>query len=126
MSHLRQIKKQTSALLASLGETSDEVAAALREAHVAGVPRSNRSCPIALYLNSVMGPDPRVRSVAVGQCSLLISVASPRDLRPAGRLFVQLPKPVRAFVAAFDNQQYPEVLRASPASQPLRHSPVPG
>jgi hypothetical protein len=114
VSYLRQIKNQTTALLADLGNTSDEVAESLREARVLGVPRSNRSCPVALYLSSVMGPDPRVRSVAIGHCSLLINVASPRDLRPAGRLLVQLPKPVRRFVAAFDNCEYPAIIRGAP------------
>jgi hypothetical protein len=57
-----------------------------------------------------MGADPRVRSVTVGHCSMVIALATP-DLRPAGRLLVQLPKPVRRFVSAFDALKYPDNIR---------------
>jgi hypothetical protein len=64
-----------------------------------------------------MGADPRVRSVNVGRCSLFIDTLAPPEFRPAGRLLVQLPKPVRQFVAAFDTQSYPEVTR-NPTARP--------
>jgi len=118
MSNLREIKKTTRGLLAALGDTPDEVAERLGGTGVKGVPRDNRSCAVALYLSAVMGPEPRVRSVAVGPCSLMITLVSPADARPAGRLWVQLPKPVRGFVAAFDAQEYPEITRDPPASRP--------
>ena len=55
--------------------------------------------------------------MAVGPCSLILTLVSPDDARPAGRLAVQLPKAVRAFVTGFDDQQYPEVIRLQvPAS----------
>jgi|ERR1700730_12900818 hypothetical protein len=112
MSHLRQIKKQTTGLLAALGGSPEEVAASLQAAGVQGVPKNNRSCALALYLAAVMGSEPRIRSVAVGHCSLLINLVGPQDRRPAGRLLVQLPKPVRQFVAAFDARRYPAITRA--------------
>jgi hypothetical protein len=89
------------------------------------VPRSNQSCAIALYLTALMGSDSGVRSVAIGPCSLVMEIISPPDGRPAGRLLVQLPKPVRRFVAAFDAQQYPTLTRqrgddARPAAPPDR------
>lgn len=111
MSTHRRLKKQASALLAELGHDPDEVAQSLHEAGVQGVPKSNRGCAVALYLGAVMGSDPCVRSVAVGHCTVLVNTAAPPDFRPAGWLFVQLPKPVRRFVAAFDDQEYPMITR---------------
>jgi hypothetical protein len=111
--HLRQLKRHAGGLLAGLGDSADDVAESLQEAGVLGIPANNRSCAVALYLSAVMGSDPHVRSVAVGQCSLVINLVRPGDLRPAGRLQVQLPKAVRRFVAAFDAHQYPTVVRTS-------------
>lgn len=111
MSTHRRLKKQASALLAELGHDPDEVAESLHGFGVQGVPKSNRGCAVALYLGALMGPDPCVRSVAVGHCMVLVNTAAPPDFRPAGWLFVQLPKPVRRFVAAFDDQQYPMITR---------------
>jgi len=118
MSQLRQIKKKTSGLLAELGDSPDEVAETLRATGVRGVPRDNRSCAVALYLSALVGSEPSIRSVTVGHCSLTINLVAPRDSRPAGRLQVQLPKPVRRFVAAFDARQYPTVTR-----EPLLEEP---
>jgi hypothetical protein len=115
MSDHRQLKKQTVALLSELGTGPDQVAQSLQAAGVHGVPRDSRSCAVALYLRASMGADPRIRSVRVGPCSLLIDVASTPELRPAGRLAVQLPKPVRQFVAAFDARRYPTIIRPKPA-----------
>ena len=115
MSEYRQLKRQVGDLLVGLGTTADEVASTLDAAGVRGTPRSNRSCPIALYLSAVMCADPRVRSVTVGHCSMVIALVAP-DLRPAGRLLVQLPKPVRHFVSAFDALRYPENVRAPSAT----------
>jgi len=113
MGDLRQIKKHALALLEGLGGNPDEVAESLRSAGVHGVPKSNSSCAIALYTAALMKTDPRIRSVAVGPCSLVITLVHPEDSRPGGRLAVQLPKPVRAFVAGFDAWRYPEVIRVA-------------
>jgi hypothetical protein len=110
MSEYRQLKRQVGDLLVGLGTNADEVASSLEATGVRGTPRSNRTCPIALYLSAVMGADPRVRSITVGHCSMVIALATP-DLRPAGRLLVQLPKPVRRFVSAFDALKYPDNVR---------------
>lgn len=111
MSHLRQLKKQTSSLLAELGTNADEVAASLARAGVQGLPKSNRFCAVAVYLTAVMGADPRIRSVAVGPCSLVVNLVRPKDSKPAGRLLVQLPKAARQFVSAFDAGAFPEIER---------------
>jgi hypothetical protein len=111
MGHQRQLKLQTRALLTGLGTGPDEVAESLLAAGVSGVPMDNRRCAVALYVSALMGGDPRVRSVNVGRCSLLLDTAAPPEFHPSGRLLVQLPKPVRQFVAAFDTRHYPEVIR---------------
>jgi hypothetical protein len=125
LSHLRQIKRTTRGLLAQLGESPDEVARTLLASGVHGVPRDNRSCAVALYLSALMGADPRIRSVTVGHCSLVITLVAPTDARPAGRLWVQLPKAVRGFVAEFDACHYPEVIREPLAvARPLTAIPA--
>lgn len=124
MGDLRQIKKRAGALLDGLGSNPDEVAATLHEAGVQGDPRSNTSCAIALYTAAVMKADPRIRSVAVGPCTLVLTLAKPDDARPGGRLIVQLPKAVRGFVAGFDAHDYPEVLRLRVAETGAQAGPV--
>jgi hypothetical protein len=118
MSDHRELKKQTRGLLSGLGTCPDEVAESLEAAGVHGIPKNNRSCAVALYLTALMGSDPRVRSVNVGHCSLLIDTAAPPEFRASGRLQVQLPKPVRQFVAAFDAQTYPTIMRQQPLDPP--------
>ncbi len=119
MGDLRQIRRRTHALLEGLGSNPGEVAESLHAAGVQGVPRSNSSCAIAVYTAALLKTDPRIRSVAVGPCSLVLTLVSPDDARPAGRLAVQLPKAVRGFVTGFDDQQYPEVIRLQvPVSGP--------
>jgi hypothetical protein len=112
MSHLRRLKKETSSLLSELGDNPIEVAASLEAAAVRGVPKDNRSCAVAIYLSSLMGAEPSIRSITVGHCSLVMNLVGP-DHRPAGRLLVQLPKPIRQFVAAFDQMKFPTVVRGS-------------
>jgi hypothetical protein len=112
MGDLRQIKKRAGALLDGLGRDPDQVADSLLQAGVQGVPRSNSSCAIALYTAALLRADPRIRSVAVGPCTLVLSLAK-EDTRPGGTLVVQLPKAVRGFVAGFDAQQYPGVIRGA-------------
>lgn len=128
MGELRDIKRRAGALLEGLGHDPDEVASTLRAAGVQGVPRSNTSCAVAVYASAVMEADPRIRSVAVGPCTLVLSLVK-EDGRPGGKLTVQLPKPVRAFVDGFDAARYPEVLRLASAetrnqAEPAAVAPV--
>jgi hypothetical protein len=116
MSRLRQLKRQTRALLNDLGDSPDRVAASLQAAGVQGVPKDNRSCAVALYLSAQMGSEADVRAITVGHCSMLITLVDPHDSRPAGRLHVQLSKPMRRFVASFDAMQYPKIVRRDPAT----------
>lgn len=123
MGELRDIRRRVGALLAGLGQDPDEVATSLEAAGVHGVPRSNSSCAIAVYASAVMRADPRITSVAVGPCTLVLTLVKD-DGRPGGRLTVQLPKPVRDFVDGFDAARYPQVLRIAAAGAPVT-PPVP-
>jgi len=125
MGDLRRIKKRAGALLDGLGRDPDEVAASLREVGVQGVPRSNSSCAVALFAGALLEADPRIRSVAVGPCTLVLTLTSADGTRPGGRLVVQLPKAVRGFVAAFDARAYPEVVRGSAPSTLPAPAPAP-
>ena len=133
MGELRGIKQRVGTLLEDLGHDPDEVASTLEAAGVQGVPRSNTSCAVAVYASAVMQADPRIASVAVGPCTLVLTLVKPDDGRPAGKLVVQLPKPVRGFVDGFDAVRYPRVLRlrtdvaapALPSAGPLEATPVP-
>ena len=115
MGELRDIRRRVGALLEELGRDPDEVASTLEAAGVQGVPRSNTSCAVAVYASAVMKADPRIRSVAVGPCTLILTLVKPEDGRPAGKLVVQLPKSVRGFVDRFDATRYPRVLRLEAA-----------
>lgn len=120
MSRLRQLKRQTRVLLDDLGDSPDRVAASLDAAGVRGVPKDNRSCAVALYLSAQMGSEAEVRAITVGHCSMLITLVNPRNARPAGRLLIQLSKPIRQFVAAFDAMAYPTIVRGRPDGVPAR------
>ena len=123
MGELRDIKRRVGALLEGLGHDPDEVAGTLEAAGVHGVPRSNSSCAVALYAAAVMRTDPRITSVSVGPCTLLLTLVHP-DGRSGGRLVVQLPKPVRGFVGGFDAGRYPRVLRLQVDDGPAPAGPV--
>ena len=114
MGELRDIKKRVNDLLTDLGPDPDEVASTLEAAGVQGVPRSNSSCAVAVYASAVLEADPRIRSVAVGPCTVVLTLAK-EDGRPGGKLVVQLPKPVRAFVDGFDEVRYPGIVRVRSA-----------
>ena len=113
MGDLRAIKRRVGSLLGELGRSPDEVADSLRRAGVQGVPRSNASCAVAVYATALLRADPRIRSVAVGPCTLVLTLTRDDGIRPGGRLVVQLPKAVRGFVHDFDAQAYPEVVRGA-------------
>ena len=126
MGDLRRIKKRAGALLDGLGRDPDEVAASLRDVGVQGVPRSNSSCAVALYASALLETDPRIRSVAVGPCTLVLTLTRQDGARPGGRLVVQLPKAVRGFVAGFDAREYPEVIRGALPTAPSAPATGPG
>jgi|GEM_PF-3526109 len=92
-------------LLESLGKRPEQVAATLARAGVRGVPGDARSCAVARFLGAVVACDPDIRGVAV-TASELVVLRRRWWVRP---VTVELPEPVREFVAAFDRGRYPEV-----------------
>jgi hypothetical protein len=123
MGELRDIKRRVGELLDSLGHDPDEVAGTLEAAGVHGIQKSNTSCAIAVYTAAVMRADPRITSVAVGPCTLLLTLTHPSG-RPGGKLVVQLPRPVRGFVDGFDAGRYPTVLRLQTDDVPALSDPA--
>jgi hypothetical protein len=120
MGELWDIKRRVGTLMEDLGRDPDEVASTLEAAGVQGVPKSNSSCAVAVYASAVMKADPRIRSVAVGPCTLILTLVKPEDGRPGGKLTIQLPKPVRGFVDGFDAARYPGVTRLETVEPPVR------
>jgi hypothetical protein len=107
-------------LLGGLGEDAAEVAKRLDEAGVRGTPRDVRDCAIAVYLSAVLGADPDVRGLDVMADGIVISPTR----RWAPSISVGLSAPVRTFVAGFDRNDYPALVRAerrrdaAPRTQP--------
>ncbi|HLG66942.1 MAG TPA: hypothetical protein VKV36_03620 [Acidimicrobiales bacterium] len=112
MSRHHDLKKRTSDLLSSLGGSRSQVATALAEARVTGTPGNAEQCPIASYLNAVMGAEPEVRSLLVGTRRLVLTLHGRR--RP---MRILMPRPVREFVVAFDARVFPGLIR-QPAGSP--------
>jgi hypothetical protein len=104
----RELGRQTAGLLGTLGDDPGTVASTLAAAGVKGQPANARDCALAVYLRAVMEGDTRVGTVRVFHDRLVIS--SPGRFRHH-RVPVMLPAAVRSFVAGFDAQQYPELVR---------------
>jgi hypothetical protein len=105
------IRRNAVQLLDSLGSDRDQVARRLEDSGVLGTPSDPQGCAVAAYLMAVVGSDPEVRSVHVSRSDIIIDTA--RWWRP--RVVVRLPEAVRRFVSAFDERQYPRLLRAGVA-----------
>lgn len=95
-------------LLGTLGNDPRAVAGTLGTAGVKGQPADARQCALALYLRAVMAGDGQVGTVRVFHDRLLVTC--PGHFRQH-RVSVMLPPAVRSFVAGFDAQQYPELVR---------------
>lgn len=100
--------RQTSALLRDLGDEAMAVASSLEEAGVRGQPADARQCAMAMYLRAVMQGDPRVCTVRVFHDRVVVGTPGRVHQR---RVVVPLPAPIRAFVAGFDAQRYPSLIR---------------
>lgn len=117
------VRRQTAALLASLGDSASAVAATLTDAGVRGSPANARECAVAVYLGAVISVDTRVRSVKVCKSEVLVE----RTGLWRRSVIVALPAPVRDFIVAFDAQHYPALLRdqAAGATTDTTQPPVP-
>jgi hypothetical protein len=111
---------QITQLLEELGSTAEEVSRSLQRSGVKATPRSETDCALAVYLSAVLGSDPRVASVKVSSTAVIVRRRS--IWRPP--TIVTLPAPCRNFVAAFDSDGYPELIRKTPDRRPndAKHS----
>ncbi|HXW34884.1 MAG TPA: hypothetical protein VEJ87_09930 [Acidimicrobiales bacterium] len=100
------VRSQTAELLSSLGDSVDAVVTRLRSAGVRGTPTNAEQCAVAVYLRAVMTSDNRVRSVSVGNTSVMIAP----EQRWRRSVAVPLPPPVRQFIEAFDERRFPELV----------------
>jgi hypothetical protein len=112
-----ELARHARGLLQGLGTETTQVASTLTDAGVRGQPADARQCALAVYLRAVMEGDPRVCGVRVFHDRLVIT--SPGRVRQH-RVVVSMPPPVRAFVAGFDAQRYPGLVRASEAPRTSR------
>lgn len=111
-----RLSRELDLLLASLGPTRGDVAAALEAAGVRATPRDARCTPVAFFLQAVVGADPNVRSVTVDASSVVV------ELRAWWRsdVVVDLPPVIHEFTAAFDEGCYPALLPPRPRAQGQR------
>ncbi|MBO0714564.1 MAG: hypothetical protein J2P59_07390 [Acidimicrobiales bacterium] len=114
----KAIRRQTAGLLAGLGGTSTDVATSLAGYQVRGRPRDANGCAVAVYLQAVLGGDPRIKAVRVSETSVRITL-----LRRGRRVQVPSPQPVRAFIESFDHGLFPSLVR--PAVADGEHVDVP-
>jgi hypothetical protein len=104
----RELARHAADLLGTLGDDQVTVARSLAAAGVTGEPADARRCALATYLRAVMQGDARVGAVRVFHDRVVISC--PGRLRQR-RVTVMLPAPARSFVAGFDAEQYPTLVR---------------
>jgi hypothetical protein len=102
------IRRQTLDLLGELGEDVETVVNRLGTAGVHGTPTNAENCAVAVYLRAVMTGDPRVRTVSVGNTSVMVS--PPQGWRRS--VAVSLPPAVRRFIEAFDERRFPQLERS--------------
>lgn len=103
----RRLRTDVGQLLCGLGEDAADVARRLEAAGVRGTPRDVRDCAIAVYLSAVLCADPDVRGLDVMADGIVISPTR----RWAPSISVGLTPPVRMFVAGFDRNDYPGLIR---------------
>ncbi len=102
------IRRQTLDLLSDLGGDVETIVEHLDTAGVRGTPTNAEHCVVAVYLRAVMTADPRVRTVSVGNTSVMVS--PPQGWRRS--VAVSLPGPVRRFIEAFDERRFPQLERS--------------
>lgn len=76
-------------VLASMGETKEAVASLLRANGCRGVRGTTWNNPVSLYLKLRLGREVRIVGDMAG--------------------FADLPRPVRNFLTAYENQEYPDL-----------------
>ena len=100
------LRAQISALLEDLGPTAQAVADNLEAVGITGVPHSGSDCAVARYINAVVGPDNRLRKVAVGRYA--VTVVGKRWCTLA--VVAPIPEQLRHFIVRFDRHEYPKLI----------------
>ena len=113
----RSLRKETRALLESLGNSPSSVAGSLATLGITGAQRDSGSCVITGFLSAIVGAERRVGRIEVFRRVVVVT-----RRRPQRWTIVRLPETVRLFVAAFDSGLYPSLVRT--AEQPPSGEPV--
>ncbi|GAA4100924.1 hypothetical protein [Actinomadura miaoliensis] len=103
-------------LLMSLGETADQVAAALRRAKIVGRQSSAYQCPLARYIaerTRQLVPSARI-NVRVCAGEVAVEIHQP-DTDEYQEITVAQPKAAKDFVKSFDEGGYADLVDASAA-----------
>src|SRR4051812_24418371 len=99
------LAKRVQRLLRRLGRTRGQVAATLRRCAIQGYREDSERCPVANWLNQRLAADDTLCTVHHDCIDLW--------RRPIGEIThaeVSMPKPVRAFIHAFDKEErYPSL-----------------
>jgi hypothetical protein len=115
MGHRRQqrsaLASEVSTLFGQLGDSPEDVAESLGRQGVTGRQASDTQCPLARYLNAVLGAEHHVKGVDVGSRVVRIRVGWPWS----PPIFVSLPGPVGRFVGDFDRGRFPALVESAPA-----------
>lgn len=102
-----QMRKQIGELLTDLGRTSGEVAMKLTSTGVQGIPKDVHGCAVARYLSAILGTEARIHSVRVDTTRVRVLVGRSRI-----PISIRLSEPIRTFIQAFDQNLYPDLVRA--------------
>lgn len=103
------------AYLASLGNSSEEVANALRKQGVKGLARSSCHCPIlnAIY-KAIPNYWPGLRIIGGGESEYCATLQDSQIIDPT------LPPPVLAFIRDFDDDKYPDLVASKMSVNTVR------
>jgi hypothetical protein len=115
-----ELARHARGLLEGLGTEPSQVAAALTDTGVRGVPADARQCALAMYVRAVMAGDRRVTGIRVFHDRVVITCPGRWHHH---RVTAALPMALRAFVAGFDAQRYPALVR-QPDEDPRRSERV--
>ncbi len=108
-SQRRDLRENALALMASLGETTQQIATSLQRSGVRATPRNPSDCAIAVFLGAVLASDSRVGSVYVTGSKVMLSPAKSWQ-----RLVtIRLSAPLGDFISSFDLGTFPELTRTA-------------
>lgn len=97
--------------LQALGATPNMVAEYLSREALAGKPKDDCGCPVALYLQAVIEEHPRA---GIYHDDHWFACVWSRDRTNNVEMEVDLPAAVRDFVLAFDRSEYPDLIEEEP------------